>query len=158
MNSRLQHFVLCVLVVLCGWILFFIGYRQNIKEFHLDTIRQGLLHHARLAEVLFELSSSTPDAAVDAVRERIPYRIEIISARGRVLADSLFSGEDLERHENQLDRKEVVEATEEGQGSDLRYYEVTRGWFLYVAVPLTTGGFIRLSTPVSGSEPLPDTR
>ena len=116
-------------------------------------MRQGLLHHARLVQVQFDLNP----AAVDTIGEGIAYRIEIIDPEGQVVADSLFSAEDLERSENQLASKEIQEASQEGAGTDLRYYSLTDGWFLYVAVPASTGGFIRLSTPVSGPEPLLNT-
>ncbi len=152
MSMQRRRVLIYVLGGICGWLLLFAWNQTSIKKFHLETMRQGLLHHARLVQVQFDLNPS----AVSAIGEVIPYRIEVIGPQGQVVADSLFSNEDFERTENQLDSKEIQEASREGAGTDLRYYSVTDGWFLYVAVPVSTGGFIRLSKPVSGPDPLPD--
>jgi len=149
MSMRKGRVLIYVLGGICVWVLLVAWNQKSIKRFQLETIRQGLVHHARLVQVQFDLNPS----AVGAIGEEIAYRIEIISQEGQVVTDSLYPNEDFERTENQLDSKELQEASREGVGTDLRYYSVTDGWFLYVAVPASTGGFIRLSTPVSGPEP-----
>lgn len=156
MRVQLRHVLIYVLAGICCWLLLWVWNQRHIKRFHLETRRGSLIHHAHLMETLFQLNSSTLDASVDALREKIPFWITIIDARGLVVADSFFSGGDLQRVENQLQAKEIVQAAHKGQGSDLRYFSLTDGWFLYAAVPISTGGFIRLATPVSGSDPSPE--
>lgn len=118
-------------------------------------MRNGLEHHARLTVLLFDLDDSISESEMDSFRQKIPYHIAIVDRTGRVVANSLL-GKNLEKVESQAHQKEILEAAEEGVGSDLRYNPATDGWFHYAAVPLPTGqGFLRLSQPVNGPWPTP---
>ncbi|MDA2926694.1 hypothetical protein MYX78_05595 [Acidobacteria bacterium AH-259-G07] len=151
MKIRWQRVLIYFLGGICCWLLLFVWNERHIKKFHLETLRKSLQHQAHMMEMLFSLSDLTSDSEVDTIRPKTPYNITIIDRQGRVVADSLFSGKDLDKIENQLNQKEIIQAAQEGLGSDLRYYAVTDGWFLYAAVPFSNGkGFVRLSTPVSG--------
>ncbi|MDA2933209.1 hypothetical protein MYX82_02585 [Acidobacteria bacterium AH-259-D05] len=157
MKVRWQRVLIYSLAGICCGLLLFTWNQRYIQGFHLDIMRNNLKHQARLMEPMFHLSTSTSDSEVDAIGEKVPYQITVIDGLGRVVADSLFSGKDLGHLENQLNQKEIVEAAQNRIGTDLRYYEATDGWFLYVAALFSTGeGFIRLSRPVSGPDPVAD--
>ena len=154
MSLKWSHVLIYILGGICCWLVLFAWGDRHIKTFHMSTIRGSLQHHARMAEVLFSISDSTPDSEVDAIQEKLQYHIAVIDRQGRTVSDSLLSGADLGAMGNQLDHREIEEAARQGMGSDLRYFHRTGGWFLHVAVPLSNGGgFIRVSTAVSGPEP-----
>lgn len=157
MKIRWQRVLIYQLAGLCCGLLLFTWNQRYIQRFHLEIMRNNLKHQVRLMEPLFHLSHSTSDSQVDAIGEKIPYHITLIDGGGRVVADSFLSGKDLENMENQLNQKEIIEAAEKGIGTDLRYYTVTDGWFLYAAALLSTGeGFVRVSRPVSSPNPVAD--
>ncbi len=156
MDLRWARVLIYSLAGLCCGLLLLTWNQRYIQRFHLEIMRDNLRHQARLMEPLFHLNESTTDSQVDAIREQLPYHLTIINGGGRVVADSLFSGGDLEKMGNQLNQKEIVEAGQSGTGSDLRYYEATGGWVLLAAIRSSWGGFIRLSRPVSGPNPVED--
>ena len=123
MSKQPRRVLIYVFGGICVWLLLFAWNQKSIKRFHLETVRQGLLHHVRLVQVQFDLNPS----AVSAIGEEMPYRIEIIGPQGQVVTDTLFPGDDIEGIESQLDSKEIQEASREGVGTDLRYYSVTDG-------------------------------
>jgi two-component system phosphate regulon sensor histidine kinase PhoR len=156
MKIRWQRVLIYPLAGLCCGLLLFIWNQRYIQSFHLDIMLNDLRHQARLMETPFQLNESTTDGQVDAIREQLFYHLTIINRRGIVVADSLFSGTDLEKMGNQVNQKEIVEAAQKGTGSDLRYYETTGGGVLLVATRSSGGGYIRLSRPVSGPHPVED--
>ena len=156
MIVRWQRVLIYSLAGLCSGLVLLSWNERSIQRFHLDIMRNDLGHQARLMEPLFSLDESTSDPQLDAVREQLPCHLTIVDRSGQVVADSLFSGTDLAKMGNQLNHKEIVEAAQSGMGSDLRYSEATGGWVLLAAIQSSGGGFIRLSRPVSGPEPIED--
>lgn len=156
MKVRWPRVLIYSLAGLCSGLLLLTWNQQYIQRFHLDVMHNDLRHQARLMESLVHLNESLTDSQVDAIREQLPYHLTIIDGGGRVVADSLFSGKDLEKMGTQLNPKEIVEARQNGTGSDLRYLEATGGWVLLAAIRSSGGGFIRLSRPVSGPKPVED--
>ena len=153
MMVRWQRVLIYILGGVGCWLLLVVWSQRQLREVHLQIMRKGLEHHVRLAELLYDLDASTSNSEIDNIRQKIPYHIAIIDRQGRVVADSLF-GRTLGHLENQLNQREIIQAEQEGVGSDLRYNPATDGWFLDAAVSLSTGqGFIRLSQPVSGPWP-----
>jgi two-component system, OmpR family, phosphate regulon sensor histidine kinase PhoR len=73
-------------------------------------------------------------------------RLTYIDAAGRVIADSDLS--EIESAENRFHRPEVQEARLRGKGSAIRYSQTRKLRFLYVAVPLASGGYVRLARPL----------
>ncbi|MEE8349458.1 MAG: hypothetical protein V3R94_07800 [Acidobacteriota bacterium] len=156
MKVRWQRVLIYSLTGLCCGLLLFSWNQRNIQRVHLDIMLNGLHHQARLMELMFHLNESSTDSQVDDIRTQLPYRLTIIDGKGAVVSDSLFSGADLEKMGNQLNQKEIMEARQSGAGSDLRYSEITDGWVLFAATPTSLGGYIRLSRPVSGPNPVED--
>ena len=155
MMVRWQRVLIYILGGIGCWLLLVVWSQGQLREVHLQIMLKGLEHHARLTELLFHLDDSISNSEIDNIRQKIPYHIAVIDRQGRVVADSLF-GQNLEHMDNQINQREIIQAVQEGLGSDLRYNPATDGWFLYAAVALSTGqGFIRLSQPVSGPWPTP---
>jgi hypothetical protein len=156
MKVRWSRVLIYSLAGLCCGLLVLTWNQRYIQSFHLDIMLNDLRHQARLMEPLFQLNEFTTDSQVDAIGEQLPYHVTIIDGHGQVVADSLFSGAELEKMGNQLNRKEIVEVDQSGIGSDLRYSEATGGWVLLAAIQSSQGGYIRLSRPVSGPHPVED--
>ncbi len=156
MNVHWPRILIYSLGGFCCGLLLLNWNQRDIQKFHLDIMSNDLRHQARLMEPLFHFSESTTDCQLDTFRSQMSYRTTIIDGEGRVVADSLFSGEDLDKMANQMNQKEIVEAVERGTGSDLRHHEATGGWVLFAAAQSLGGGFIRLARPVSGPNPAED--
>jgi two-component system phosphate regulon sensor histidine kinase PhoR len=96
------------------------------------------------------------DPVVDAAAREVAARVTVISADGRVVADSVASGRDLERLENHGGRAEVLGALA-GEVSRAERRSATVGAeLLYAAVPVRSGGRIvgvaRLSRGIEAIE------
>ena len=105
----------------------------SVVEYTLDTDKP-------LQEQLQKVHASALDANV---------RVTIIAKDGTVLADSDLKNVD--GMENHLDRQEVKEALEKGEGSSTRYSESLGQEMLYVAKLSEDGkAIIRMSIPYTG--------
>ncbi len=105
----------------------------SVVEYTLDTDKP-------LQEQLQKVHASALDANV---------RVTIIAKDGTVLADSDLKNVD--GMENHLDRQEVKEAHEKGEGSSTRYSESLGQEMLYVAKLSEDGkAIIRMSIPYTG--------
>jgi len=85
------------------------------------------------------------DALAKDYKARTGARVTILNADGKVLGDS---DEDSSLMENHLQRPEVQAAAATGWGRATRYSHTLKIDMLYVAVPLKSGGFVRLSMPL----------
>ncbi|MCG3178130.1 MAG: Alkaline phosphatase synthesis sensor protein PhoR [Phycisphaerae bacterium] len=77
-------------------------------------------------------------------------RITIIDEKGKVLGESRKDPETMDSHYN---RKEVVEARENGRGQSVRHSDTLDRWLMYVAIRHDENGhtwFIRTALPLSG--------
>ena len=105
----------------------------SVVEYTLDTDKP-------LQEQLQKVHASALDANV---------RVTIIAKDGTVLADSDLKNVD--GMENHLDRQEVKEALEKGEGSSTRYSESLGQEMLYVAKLSEDGkAIVRMSIPYTG--------
>jgi len=145
-----------VILVSFGFIAFFLD--NNLEENSIHNIQSSLVTQANLIE-----SQIAPERLG---QEDIPYleslvkflslktkcRITIINNKGRVLADSEKSQEEIPQMENHLYRPEVKVALTGSIGIDTRYSSTLKIDMLYVALPIKdkTGipGILRLSLPL----------
>jgi two-component system phosphate regulon sensor histidine kinase PhoR len=122
--------------------------------------RAALLAEARLvARIVAEplaagLPSAELDALIDGAARELQTRVTIIGPDGRVLADSLLSGEALRVVENHGSRPEVQEALATGAGSSVRRSTTVRDDLLYAAVTVRHQGRVvgvsRVALSLSG--------
>lgn len=91
-----------------------------------------------------QLTGNTPFLAAT-----LKARLTIISATGKVLADS---EQDVRKMANHLYRPEIQEARLQGGGSALRYSQTLKREMMYVALPVRAGGqivgYLRLAKPL----------
>lgn len=92
-------------------------------------------------------SMETLEPLIDHLAEGAEYRITVINAQGKVLADSEVSGQKLLELENHAGRPEVKEALQKGWGQSQRYSTSVQKDMLYVARPFQEG-VLRVSMPL----------
>jgi two-component system phosphate regulon sensor histidine kinase PhoR len=144
------------LVLVMGALLY--GYLSHTLEKYLVAeIREGLFSEARLVRLtavreLAGLRRDAPAVAVVIARETRA-RVTIISVSGEVMGDSEVGPRELGALENHLNRPEVRDALQKGQGDAIRHSATLRTPMLYVALPFTTTwkeqGVLRLALPLS---------
>jgi len=142
-----------VILVSFGFIAFFLD--KNLEENSLQNIRSSLITQAKLIEVQISPESlkqediASLERLVKALSLRTLCRITIINSKGKVLADSEKSENDVLLMENHLYRPEVKTALTGSISSDTRYSPTLKIDMLYVALPLkaenNTLGVLRLA-------------
>jgi len=145
-----------VILVSFGFIAFFLD--KNLEENSIRNIESSLITQANLIESqIFPerlRQEDTPylESLVKASRLKTKCRITIIDSKGRVLADSEKSQEEIPQMENHLYRPEVKVALTGVTGIDTRYSSTLKIDMLYVAVPIKNKtaipGILRLSLPL----------
>lgn len=84
------------------------------------------------------------------------YRITIIAAGGRVIADSDVAYDKIDEMDNHAGREEVILARSSGQGSSIRYSMTLQRKLIYAAkninLPNAPSGILRVAIPLSAIE------
>ncbi len=93
-------------------------------------------------------NSESMEPLVHHMAEGTAYRITLINAQGKVIADSEVSGQKLLELENHSNRPEVKEALKTGWGESLRHSTSVQKDMLYVARPFEEG-VLRVSMPLT---------
>ncbi|MCG2704828.1 MAG: cell wall metabolism sensor histidine kinase WalK [Candidatus Omnitrophica bacterium] len=143
-----------------GFIAFFLD--KNLEENSLHNIQTSLVTQAQLIETQIPPGSiknediASLEALVKNLSAKTKCRITIINIRGKVLADSEQSLQEIPAMENHLYRPEVKIALSGTIGIDTRYSSTLGIDMLYVALPLKEGaeilGTIRLALPLLSVE------
>jgi two-component system phosphate regulon sensor histidine kinase PhoR len=149
-----------VILVSFSFIAFFLD--KNLEENSLQNIQASLIAQAKLIEVQIPSESlkqedvASLEELVRVLSPKAKCRITIINTKGKVLADSEKSQEDVLRMENHLYRPEVKTALGGSIGSDTRYSSTLKIDMLYVALPIregnTTLGVLRLALTLEGAQ------
>jgi len=142
-----------VILVSFSFIAFFLD--KNLEENSLQDIQTSLIAQAKLIEAQIPSESlkqediASLEKLVKVLSPKTKCRITIINTKGKVLADSEKSQEDILQMENHLYRPEVKTALSGSVGSDTRYSSTLKIDMLYVALPIregnTTSGALRLA-------------
>ncbi len=84
---------------------------------------------------------------------KVKYRITVIAAGGRVIADSEVKGPAIPALDNHADREEVIGARKYGQASSIRYSATLKKNLIYAAEninsPVAPSGVLRVAIPLS---------
>ena len=130
--------------------LFYLGTGYWLKDLLLEMITADLDEQVQILAPLVDASDPELDQMIDRVATSDSLRITVVDRHGRVLADSMFSGESLAEMDNHGARQEIVQAQSEGIGRSLRYSTSAGRYFHYVAVPLPGGeGTLRIARPAT---------
>ena len=146
-----SYLVVITVVFAAGMIYLHFGLSAQLME----QAGENLARNARLARRQL-ISSPSPEAQgsrMDELAEEIGralgVQVTVISASGRLLADSGLAPGASEREESRADRPEVIAARKKGMGSSVRRSPRGEGDLLYLALPINagplSGGVIRLA-------------
>jgi two-component system, OmpR family, phosphate regulon sensor histidine kinase PhoR len=88
--------------------------------------------------------------------QKLKYRITLISANGKVAADSSVPFNDIENLENHADREEFIGARQHGKASSIRYSVTVKRKLIYAAKAFEASnmpeGVLRVAIPLSSVE------
>ena len=146
-----SYLVVITVVFAAGMIYLHFGLSAQL----MDQAEDNLARNARLVRRQL-ISSPSPEAQgsrMDELAEEIGralgVQVTVISASGRLLADSGLAPGASEREESRADRPEVIAARKKGIGSSVRRSPRGEGDLLYLALPINagplSGGVIRLA-------------
>ena len=146
-----SYLVVITVVFAAGMIYLHFGLSAQLME----QAGENLARNARLARRQL-ISSPSPEAQgsrmdelADEIGRALGVQVTVISASGRLLADSGLAPGASEREESRADRPEVIAARKKGIGSSVRRSPMGGGDLLYLALPIDTGpvsgGVIRLA-------------
>ena len=146
-----SYLVVITVVFAAGMIYLHFGLSAQLME----QAGENLARNARLARRQL-ISSPSPEAQgyrmdelADEIGRALGVQVTVISASGRLLADSGLAPGASEREESRADRPEVIAARKKGMGSSVRRSPRGEGDLLYLALPINagplSGGVIRLA-------------
>lgn len=147
----LSAFAVATLSLLVGTV--FVSW--SFRERSLEQAERGLAAQAALAARLIADLAPTPpidyDAQADAVGGLVHGRVTLIARDGRVLGDSMVSGEQLVRLDNHGQRPEFRDALRTGLGTSQRWSTSVDTELMYVAIPVVRGpvAVVRLALPLT---------
>ncbi|MDD5422354.1 MAG: ATP-binding protein [Candidatus Omnitrophota bacterium] len=139
-KSKLILSYAVVILTSFGLVAFFLD--RNLEENSLRNIKDTLITQANLigsritADILNEEGHASLIRLVRELSLKAKCRITVIDDRGKVLADSGKTSEDISRMENHLNRPEVRSARDGGTGTDIRYSPTLKIDMLYAALLL----------------------
>ena len=153
MSFRWKLFIAYICLLIPALLAFYIWTERWLRSTYLEVVRDQLEREVRILTTVLDLDSANLDDQVDKTVEGVGRRLTVIADDGRVIADSSFSGPDLEAMENHATRPEIVAARRQGFGSSLRFSNSVQQSFLYVARAIPESSVsIRVSTSVEGIE------
>ncbi|HLE14487.1 MAG TPA: ATP-binding protein [Anaerolineales bacterium] len=145
-------YVLLILVTMTGLGLY-LGY--SIRQSELEDLEAQLRVEAWLLSQLVGPEIARPpepgslDRQVEVWADTLGSRVTLIALDGSVLADSEENAQGMDNH---LDRPEVRQAIEQGEGKSVRFSQTQGNTRIYYAVPVKQGdqilGIVRLSLPL----------
>ena len=139
-------------------------YRSLLLSQLQEEIRKDLTYSSQLFQ---ELLRSAPAGQADFNRlareigQNLQERVSLISADGRMLADSTREPEKLDLTDDYSHRPEIIMAREKGYGEIIRHSPFMKLTALFAAVPVyrdkTLIGFVRLARPLKAVDELVQT-
>lgn len=153
MSFRAKLAVASVAVFGLCLIGFYLWLDYKAEIFVTDLVRSQSFQKLNLLSRFLDLESSRLDDNVDQLSEQTDFRITITDSQARVIADSLFSGAQLQAVGSYSDRPEIAEALERGEASSLRYSTVTAEYLYYLARRLPGGYVLRVATSMDRYDP-----
>ena len=146
-----------VILVSFGFIAFFLD--KNLEENSLQDIKSSLVNQAYLiesqisAENLRKENIDYLNSLVKTLSPKIKCRITIVNNKGKVLADSQKSPEEVLEMENHANRPEMKEALSGKVGEETHYSATLKIDMLYIALPIRDKdeitGVVRLALPLA---------
>jgi two-component system phosphate regulon sensor histidine kinase PhoR len=130
-----------------------------IRQNYLTTLENQLIRQSIILSDEFpsgissQVSNLDYQAKADYWADKIDARVTLIAADGTVLGES---DDDIQRMDNHLNRPEIQQAQQSGQGVNIRYSNTLGFDMLYAAVPIELdgqiSGYVRLGYPLGQIE------
>ncbi|MCX5687736.1 MAG: ATP-binding protein [Candidatus Omnitrophica bacterium] len=146
-----------IILISFGFIAFFLD--KKLEENALKDIKASLVNQAYLietqisAENLIKENTIFLDSLVKILSKKINCRITVLNSRGKVLADSEKSLDEIPNMENHADRPEINTASSGLIGEEIHYSRTLSIDMMYVALPIKDKGevigVLRLALPLS---------
>ncbi len=152
MAFRWKLFTAYICLLVPALLIFYLWTERWLRSTYLELVRGELEREVRMLAMVLDFDSEDLDEEVDRAVRQAGRRLTVVADDGRVLADSAFSGSDLEAIENHATRPEIVDARRHGLGSSLRFSHSVEQPLLYVAHAVEAGVLLRVSTSVHGIE------
>jgi two-component system phosphate regulon sensor histidine kinase PhoR len=152
---RTKFFFIAITLVLGGHALGALYIEHQLRSWISVRMEQDLLGHARVAADLLRVGATRDTIdEIHPLAKRLARathtRVTVMDVKGRVLGDSqLDTTAKVAMAANHADRVEVKEALSKGRGTARRYSETAKVDLLYVAIPYSRRGIVRISTPLS---------
>ncbi|WP_122789498.1 sensor histidine kinase [Intestinibacillus sp. Marseille-P6563] len=118
-----------------------VSYQTALTRMETETFRQASLVAAGLEEIR-DLPEEKRQEYLEAIGKSDRSRVTLIRAGGTVEFDSNYDSSQMENH---LERPEVQEALESGEGASVRTSATLGQQTYYAAIELSTGEILRLS-------------
>jgi two-component system phosphate regulon sensor histidine kinase PhoR len=159
MKMQLKLFLTYLLIstlglCIAGVLIFSSERKRSLAQLEKSMISQTrLLSESFTYPLLENLEPMKADSLADELGHKIEGRITIIDTRGRVIADSYRSGENLLQMENHSNRPEVISALEDTVGKSIRFSNTIKTDMFYLALPIKFQdeivGIARLALPLT---------
>ncbi len=125
---------------------------QLFKEFYFAQLNERVSKEAKIVAIsVLEAGLDHPklSSIVSNISDKLAARITIISATGEVIVET---DADRKKMENHLNRPEIIQVREFGEGKAIHFSETLGTNLLYYAVPLLDGdnliGYVRLALSI----------
>ena len=150
MSFRWKLFLTFLLLLFLALVPVYFWTESWLQAYYRSLVRSQLEDEVRLLLPLLELDDPALDTRLDQAAEQVRHRITVVDSKGRVLADSAFSGQGLRAMDNHLQRPEIQQALRSGWGASTRFSDSVKDELFYVAVLLPDKvGFLRFAVPLS---------
>lgn len=125
---------------------------QLFKEFYFEQLSERVSKEAKIVAItILEKGLEHPnlETIVNNIGEQLASRITVITEDGKVIAET---DADRNQMENHLNRPEIIQVREKGEGQAIRVSDTIGIDLLYYAVPLVNNdqliGYVRLGLPI----------
>ena len=100
MSFRWKLFTAYICLLVPALLVFYIWTERWLRSNYVEVVRDQLEREVRMLATVLDLNSPTLDEQVNKTVEGVGRRLTVIAVDGRVVADSSFSGPDLEAMDN----------------------------------------------------------
>ncbi|RXI98520.1 HAMP domain-containing protein [Anaerobacillus alkaliphilus] len=125
---------------------------QLFKEFYFEQLSERVSKEAKIVAIsILETGLDHTDLGtiVNDMGDQLASRITVITATGEVIAETATDKKQMENH---LNRPEIIQVREEGEGQAIRFSDTVGADLLFYAVPLLEReeiiGYVRLGLPI----------
>ncbi len=144
-SAQGRMFLLSVLLMGALGLLGLVVLEARLEVWADARLAEELLEKAQAVDASMPTSTAAPSALADSMGAALNGRVTLIDASGEVVGDSARSDSEIARMDNHRTRPEVMEAHKTGAGIARRFSDTLQQEMLYVAVPASGGGVVRVA-------------